>query len=658
MNQKLYIRLALSNIRKNAQIYIPYLTACVFTVAMFYTIKGLEIDPGVNAMEGGSEFTTVLSFGVYIVAIFSVLILLYTNSFIMKRRKTELGLYNILGMEKKHIGMVMFWETLFIYLGTLAGGLLLALLFSRLMFLLLGKIVHAPNPIDGNLPSEAALLTAGLFAAIFAAILICNLIQIGRSSPVELMRSRQSGEKEPKTKWITAAAGVICLGTGYGMALSVENPMQSLQLFTVSVILVIIGTYCLFSAGSIALLKALKKNKSYYYRTDHFISVSSMIYRMKQNAAGLATICILSTMVLVTLSTTTAMYTDQKDILNNAFRKDYVIQANFIDDTRAENLRTQAEELAARNGLTMTDAYSFRQAMIYCIDDNGRLTTAGMNSTVDSASVLLIMIPQSDYNSLTGQNVSLETDQVLVTSVRDTEITSLDFDGTDYRIAGNADALPVIDKTIGNYYGTFYVVTADAAPILSAYNYGYGQDSAILPYFYEFDTDGTDGQQEAFTAELRSEMEDQGINGGVTSRLEAGQTFYQTYGSFFFIGIFLGTMFLAATLLIIYYKQITEGYDDRERYEIMRKVGMSTKEIRKTVNSQILMVFFLPLLAAVIHLAASTKMIRGILELLHLQNEPLFWTCTVATILVFAVVYALFYYLTSRTYARIVGGNE
>ena len=281
-----------------------------------------------------------------------------------------------------------------------------------------------------------------------------------------------------------------------------------------------------------------------------------------------------------------------------------------------------------------------------------------MNSTVDSASVLLIMIPQSDYNSLTGQNVSLETDQVLVTSVRDTEITSLDFDGTDYRIAGNADALPVIDKTIGNYYGTFYVVTADAAPILSAYNYGYGQDSAILPYFYEFDTDGTDGQQEAFTAELRSEMEDQGINGGVTSRLEAGQTFYQTYGSFFFIGIFLGTMFLAATLLIIYYKQITEGYDDRERYEIMRKVGMSTKEIRKTVNSQILMVFFLPLLAAVIHLAASTKMIRGILELLHLQNEPLFWTCTVATILVFAVVYALFYYLTSRTYARIVGGNE
>ncbi|MGI6108949.1 MAG: ABC transporter permease [Eubacteriaceae bacterium] len=651
----LYIRLALSNIRKNSRIYIPYLIACVFTVAMFFTIKALSVNSGILSMHGGSEFAVILDFGVWIVAVFAVLILFYTNSFIMKRRKTEIGLFNILGMEKKHLALVMFWETLFIFLGTLLAGLLAAFLLNKLMLLLLGLLIHAPDPISSEISLEAAGWTAILFACIFLMILIYNIIQIRTANPVELMRSKNEGEREPKTRWITALAGIVCLAAGYSIALSVENPMAAMKWFFTAVILVIIGTCCLFSAGSIALLKALRKNKNFYYRTDHFISVSSMLYRMKQNAAGLAAICILSTMVLVTLSTTTAMYMDQRDILSNVFQKNFTVQANFTDDSQAQALRNLADADAAQNGLTVSDACSYRSATIYCTESDGRITT-DQNKSVTTTSICMIMVPLADYNAITGKNISLDNDQMLLTCLRNPgEQTSFDYDGIDYQVVGSADDLPIVNSAIGNYYDTYYAVISDSQVILNAYNTNYELQSTELPYIYEFNTDGSDTQQQTFTDELRTQMDEQGINGGVKSRLEGTENFYQLYGSFFFIGIYLGTMFLAATLLIIYYKQVTEGYDDRERYEIMRKVGMSTREIKKTINSQILMVFFLPIVAAVIHLAFSTRMIRGLLQLLNLQNGGLFMTCTVITVIVFALVYLIFYRLTSRAYYKIVG---
>jgi hypothetical protein len=508
MNRFFYTKLAVNNLVKNAQTYIPYLLTSIGTIMTFYNMRFLVAAKDIGNLSDSASLRSVLALGAGVIAVFSVIFLFYTNSFLIKRRKKEFGLFNILGMEKKHIARIMFWETLLVAVISLCVGLAAGILFSKLMILLLFKIISFRVTFGFEIPISAVIYTTVLFGGIFILNLIYNISQVVRSKPIELLQGGNVGEKEPKTNWLLASIGAVSLGIAYYIALTTESPLAALQLFFVAVVLAMIGTHCLFTAGSIALLKMLRKNKSYYYQSKHFIPVSGMIYRMKQNATGLANICILSTAVIIMLSTTVSMYVGMEDVLRTRYPRNIIVSAS---------------------------------------------------------------------------NVSGE-----------------------------------------------------------------------LSYHYAFDVDDERDAQISLVSTLQKAVHQLNVDGYVEGAESSRESFYSLYGGLFFIGIFLGLLFIMATVLIIYYKQIAEGYDDRERFEIMQKVGMSRAEVKQAIQSQVLTVFFLPLVTAVIHIAFAFKVITKLLEVLNLTNVQLYAGCTVVTILVFAVFYIIVYAVTARTYYNIV----
>ena len=646
-------RLALVNLLRNGQYYGPYLLACGGTAAMFYILRYLTESEIVSSVRGAGYLQSLMYLGCIVVALFSIVLLLYANSFVMKRRQRELGLYNILGLEKRHIALLCLWETLYCALAAIVGGIAVGILFSKLTLLLLLQIARLPVEFGFEISVPGIFATAALFAVLFALTLVCNLFRVSRSRPVELLHSDSAGEREPKTKRLLVVLGLLTLGGGYFLSWKVQRPEEALALFFLAVVLVMIGTYCLFTAGSVAVLKALRSNPGYYYQTRHFTAVAGLLHRMKQNAVGLANICILSTMVLVTVSTTVSLYTGMESSLDQMFPHDVdIIQS--LDDRDEDGPQLSTEELLAQvernlaaagrkaellQWYTRTDTVGYYSGNTFSLNFQD-----GINPQIE-------LLTAEEYSRLTGRSVTLEPDQVFV------QMENLDLPKTFYieslpfHVAGTVTDFPRYNTTVlvSGHTARVSLVVADET-VISAIG---AQDRNGLDreFRIQMDLDGTEAQKLACVDLLLN-----GTGGGtaINSRQDNAVDLYAMYGGFLFLGIFLGLLFLLATALIIYYKQISEGYEDQRRYQILRQVGMTDREVRASIHSQILLVFFLPLCTAGIHTAAAYPMVSKLLTLFQLTSTGHYALCTAGTLAVFCAVYALVYGLTARAYRRII----
>lgn len=675
---KLYVKLASINIKNNRQFYLPYLLTGIISVAMFYLVVSMQKNPGLKEMPGGSDIGMILGFGVSIVGFFVSIFLFYTNSFIIKRRKKELGVYNILGMEKKHIAKVLFLETLFTAVVTIAGGLIFGIVFNKLLSMFLYHLTRLEVSIPFYISKEGCAVTLALFGIIYAAALIYNFLQIKLANPIELLHGTNTGEREPKTKILLTLIGIVCTGGGYVIAITTTNAVEALMLFFVAVILVIIGTYCLFTAGSIALLKILRKNKKYYYQTKHFTTVSGMIYRMKQNAVGLANICILSTMVLVTLSTTVSMYLGIEDEMDArypaeisavAYYEGMPEQTDDITEVIKNSLKSSGRVITAQAGYINMSLSAIRK------ENHFQTVAFGASTEYNVSDVSLIeIIPKEDYETLTGESViELKEGEVAIASDTKLEGNTVSFNGREYPVVKNYEFPEAGEDYYAVVGGYFYMIVKDRAALGQIYQelketQSVNEVQQDIRYSMQFDIDGTTEEKLAAEEVMRQavagwwEAEESGqmmkpFNIYIETRAESYSSFYVLYGGMFFLGLFLGTMFLMVTVLIIFYKQISEGYEDKERYAIMEKVGMSNDEVKRAIRSQILTVFFLPIAVAAIHVIAAFPMIRRMLSMLNLMNVTLFFWCLVGTVLVFGVIYMIVFLLTSRSYYKIVGNQ-
>lgn len=670
MSRVFYPRLAVSTIKKNGKFYFPYILTCICTIAMFYIMCFIKSNEGINNMPGADSLEQIMGLGTNVIGIFSIIFLFYTNSFLIKRRKKELGLYNILGMEKRHIAKILFYETIITWVISMITGLLLGTLFSKLILLLYVKLLSFDIPFGFSISVYGIKSSLRLFSAIFLLLLISNLFRIKLAKPIELLKGGNVGEKEPKTKLLMAITGAICLGIGYYIAITTESPLDALILFFVAVILVIIGTYLLFNAGSIALLKLLRKNKNYYYKTKHFTSISGMIYRMKQNATGLANICILSTMVLVMVTGTVSLYLGAEDALRNRYPYDIKVSKTLQgkNSERDKLMQSVLDTVSAQNRkvVKIKDYESLSTVLYY---DKGQFISNITNDFSSSNYEIFIFITADEYTHITGKTPNITGNDVLAYSnKRKIEDTFTVF-GQTFTVKEHLENMPIFSDYRAIAMNLHFIVLSSDevfAEITNAQLEAYGEEASQPIYEIYLDIDGTDEEKiacaEAVDNVTRDKVEYTMDDGSIgyryinymQSRQMRAKQFYTLYGGFLFLGLFLGTLFMMATALIIYYKQISEGYDDKERFQIMQKVGMSKDEIKATIRSQVLKVFFLPIIAAAIHIAAAFKMITKLLALMNLTNVPLFFWCTVATLLVFSIIYGIVYALTAKVYYKIV----
>ena len=655
MARGLYCKLALRNLKNNRRVTLPYLLSGAGIILMFYCITALTLGIDEEAMYGGSSVSAMMGFGVFVIALFALLFLFYTNSFLIKRRKKELGLYNILGMEKRHIARVLVIETLLTALCSLALGLGLGILASRLLFWALGLVVGAAVPIAFTVPLPAVTGTLMLFGAIYLLTLGYNLLQLKLSRPIQLLRGGETGEKEPKAHWLLAVLGAVLLGAGYYLALTVQDPLSALLLFFVAVVLVILGTYLLFLTGITALLKLLKKNKRFYYKLNHFTAVSGMLYRMKQNAAGLASICILFTALLVTVSTTFSLYTSMDGLLRARYPRNVLVSAYGANQEAKDMVRSAVNQKSQELGLTLENV----------VDREGwNITTARVGNTLHTQEVSLEtcavvnIFTQSEFERFSGQQVDLAENQVLLFDPANTfpEEDTLHIDDKTYEIVPSDYVMPEA-STLAQIYEMYYLVVRDETVVENILAPS-GSDTFPI-YSYDFDVAGGDPEDIAALREALGTVDFSGpgveyeallFEDSATSR----QSFMELYGGLFFLGLFLGVLFLLGTALIIYYKQVSEGYEDARRFTIMQQVGMSHREVKRSIHSQILLVFFLPLVTAVVHLAFAFPMLQKILLVMGLADFWIVLLSTVGCVAVFAVCYLIIYGLTARTYYKIV----
>lgn len=670
MRNSFYFRLALTNIKKHARSYVPYIITCVITIAMFYIIKSLafNLDKNLSSISAA----TSMSLGSIVVAIFAIIFLFYTNSFLLKKRKKEFGLYNILGMEKKHMSALIATESLIISVISLVLGLIIGIALDKLIFMIVIKLLDGQSPLGFTIIPEAILHTVVLFCIIFAAILLNSVRIVYTTKTIDLLHGSNTGEKEPKTKWLLAILGVLCLGGGYTISIISKNPVSAIGLLFIAIVLVVIGTYFIFVAGIIALLKLLRKNKGFYYKTSHFISISGMIYRMKQNAVGLANICVLSTMVLVMVSTTSSLVIGMQDTINTISPYDYSI--SVVDGKTNQQVKDDIKNTAADNNLKITKFVDY-QYLEFNADLNYNNITASDYSVESENLVGLIIVTQQDYNMLTNSNVDLSDDQVMMFYPNSFPYSDLTIFDQRYKVKESrkiSDFIPgknLIGYSIYDSYGIVVKDNSQLQQISKYYNSFYG-NSETNEYnehnccFYEcnFNVDADLKKQLEFNEIIKNSELYQGsyYHDSISStfKSEILQAFRDTYSSMFFLGIFLSILFIMATILIIYYKQISESYDDKERYEIMQNVGMSHTEVKRTIRSQVLTVFFLPLIVAGVHVAFAFPIMSRVLSLLGLINVTLYITCTVICFLVFALMYGIIFAITSRLYYKTVNKKQ
>ena len=652
MNKGFYLKLALSNLRRSRKFYAPYLLASVVTVSMCYIILALNAGHMLDGMRGEMIMRSYMALGGVVVLIFAAIFLFYTNSFLTRRRRQEFGLYSILGMEKRHIARLLSVETLMLFAASLGLGLGLGALLSKLVGLGALKLIQADAVFGFEFVPGAAKLTAAAFGAIFALILLFEGVQLRRATAIDLMKSREQGEREPKTKALMALLGAIAMGGGYYIAIVTENPIKATMLFFVAVILVIIGTYLLFTAGSIAVLKALRKNKKYYYRPNHFISVSGMIYRMKQNAAGLASICILSTMVLVMLSATISLTIGSEDVI----AKQYPHEMQYASmDGDWPNFWETVDEALRPLGVEPDNAVEYDLLTFAAAKEGGEL----LLTPDDRMSPAYVrVLKYDDYAAMAGADALPRPgqDEALVVQGGWPEDV-LTVGGWTLRIAGRADGFSGANDGMLYAADMYVLVLPDGAALQrmdGIQREAYGDHASELRRWYAFDVPLTGDALERATTDVEAAIARRRLQRLGRPRWAGREDQYALSGGLLFLGVFLGILFVMATVLMMYYKQISEGYEDRTRFEIMQKVGLDDREIQRSIRSQVLTVFFLPLVVACIHTGGAFFIVRRVMLIFSLNNGPLMLKCMLGTMGVFAAFYAATYAVTANVYYRIV----
>lgn len=675
-----YPKLAWIGIKKNSRLYLPYMLTCVGMIMMYYILAFLAEEKAILSLRGGDSIQAMLKLGTGVIAVFSLLFLFYTNSFLVRRRKKEFGLYNILGMGKRNLAMILIWETVLIFGGSFFAGTAAGIAFSKLAELILLYIMQGEVTYAFAFSVSAVKNAFFWFAGVFFLILLNTLFQIRLSNPIALLRSENSGEKAPKANWFLGLAGAVLLGAAYALALSIENPLVAMLTFFVAVIMVMLATYLLFIAGSVVLCRMLQKNKKYYYKANHFVSVSSMAYRMKRNGAGLASICILITMVLVTLASTTCLYIGEEDIIRTRYPRNLsmdvrVWEPDTLEKETWEPIRTTLLAGTERfregmeNELELVTAAAVGYMENGCIEpDMTRMSDINMDTY--EGLVQFYYVSLDDYNRIAGTKEQLKEDEALVyalyTNFQESRITVNG--GRTYQVKEVLRECSGIDEIALGITPSVFIVVPDFAaavePLKDMADF-YGNQMIQMYWFYGFDTDAVMEEQFSMLELLKQncktagsmytqEIQSYSYSGAARDRV----TFFATFGGLFFIGIMLSIVFIFAAVLIIYYKQVSEGYEDRARFEIMQKVGMTKKDIRRSINSQMLTVFFLPLVTAGIHLCFAFPMIRRILRIFDMINIRLLVMTAVGCFLLFALFYMLIYKMTSNVYYSIVSKKD
>ena len=680
MNIRFYQRLAWSGMKKNGKLYIPYLLTCIGMVMMSYILQSLSVCPLLRHMRGGGSVEMALSLGKFVVAFFALIFLIYTNSFLVRRRNKEFGLYHILGMGKKGIRRIIFWETLTTALIGLVGGLFLGVTFSKIAELVLANILQQTTDYSFTLKWEAFRWTLIVYGIIFIILMGNALISVQRTKTLELFQSEKLGEKPPKANWFLALVGVVLLAAAYFMAVSIKNPLSALLYFFVAVLMVILATYLLFIAGSVVLCKTLQKNKAYYYKKQHFVSVSSMTYRMKRNGAGLASICILSTMVLVMLSSTGSLYFGMEDTLMRRYPREISLAPYFpeLDSLTPENineLRGAYEQVLEEHGVSKANLLEYSYIHIAGLLEGEEVLLHSYTVYADDIQVMdrlreFVFVSAEDYNRATGEKLQPAEGEAYVFPMRcEFDGEELHLDEICFRVKGTlTKTIPIFDDTAASVVPCVVVVVPDLMSLRPLQDRldSMGYPLLNVKWGYAYDLPGVPEEEvyEIYRAQQDKilDMEflqwSDGYSYSATCRSEEKEDFLNTFGGMFFLGIILSLIFVAATVLIIYYKQICEGYEDQSRFEIMQKVGMTGEDIRKNINSQILTVFFAPLVLAGVHLAFAYPLIWKILQLFFMRNLGFVIAVTIGIYLVFGVFYAVVYKLTAVAYYHIVSGEN
>ena len=677
MKIALYLRLALSGIGKNKKLYVPYLLTCVGMVMMSHILQSLSYSPALRMMRGGSQMEFILSLGKLVVAVFAGLFLLYTNSFLIRRRNKEFGLYNVLGMDKNALSWVIFWENLIAALVGLGFGLLFGISLYKLAELALLNLIHGAVDYSFVISLESVEFTLCVFLPIFALLMVKSLWQVRRARPLELLKSEHAGEKPPRANYLFGLAGAAILAGAYYLSVSSSNAMSAFTWFFVAVIMVILATYLLMISGSVTLCRLLQKNRKYYYQKQHFVSVSSMAYRMKRNGAGLASICVLSTMVLVMISSTSSLYIGMEESIQTRYPHDSGFSVNmerleFMDEAHVSQVREQFEALFLEKNVEPKNVEQYRYATIAGVLNGNEINPDASDATFSTLDYSILrqvfFIPVEDYNAIKGTDLILEPGQAMVGCLRCSyEDSSFRLGELELEIVGQLPEHMDTGEAIVSVAPSMTLVVSDLSelePLDSLADYK-GRKMLNTCYYYGCDFDLPDAeiielhdQQKQAIMRVAFLGKNHGYGWIDECPAQERENVYITFGGLFFIGIMLSGVFIAAAALIIYYKQVSEGYEDQSRFAIMRKVGMTKADIKKSVNSQVLTVFFAPLLLAGVHLAFAFPMVWQLLQMFNLRNLRLVIFTNIGAFLVFCLFYVLIYKLTAGAYYGIVSGEE
>lgn len=663
MNKGFYWKMALDGLKKNKRMFLPYLLTCIMTTAMFYIMNSLSHNSGFEGIKGGETVQILMVIGRNIIKIFSIVFLMYTNSFLMKYRKKELGLYHILGMERKHIIKMISYEWIQTTIATIGVGLLVGILLDKMMFLILLRLMQQKVVFGFYIGKQTVIETVVFFFFLHSILLINTIWMIFRSKTIELLYGSAYGEREPKNKWWITLIGVICIGSGYLFSIRTTDILKTLPIFFLAVLLVMIGTYCIFLSGTITLLKILKSKPNYYYNPNHFISVSTMMYRMKKSGIGLANICILSTMVLVALSTTISLWSGIQDIIQLRYPKEIVIRYNVSNndiDNKEElyNIDQKIQSIVKQYDGKQVEKEVYLNCNVSVIKNENSFIAITPENQDSKEVYFLSVMTIDDYNRYKKTNFQLEENEILIYGKNGFEqhsnikLFEIPF-YVKYNRSNMEDSKEILSTLI------YHIVVSSEKQIkLLEVGYNKTKNDNIAPFdirgYISFDLEATEENILSITKSIEEYFNKENIDVHMEARTESKSTFYSLYSGFLFLGVFLSVLFLGAMILIMYYKQIAEGYEDQNSFQILQKVGMDREEIQKTIESQMLTVFFLPLMVAGIHIIFAFPIVNRLLKLLYLENSLLFIQCTSICFLVFAILYFFVYKMTSKMYYKIV----
>ncbi len=655
LDKNLYAKLAITNIKKNKEINLPYVIAIIVITMMYYLVIAMLHNEGLKDIPSSSWLKMCFTIANRLITFITFIFVIYINSFLIKKRLKEFGVYNILGLEKKHIIYVMLIENSIIFFGAVLIGLLLGTILGKLSFLFLLKICRTTSDSSFIISLKPYIMTIILYGILFTVCFFINIIIILKNKTIDLLHREKYGEKKLKGTIFFTIIGLLLLSWAYYKANTVENYMQAIGVFFSSVLAVIVATYLLFMSGSIVLLKALKKNKSFYYKSKNFISTSSLIYRMKQNAVGLANICILSTMAIVTASGCASLYAGQETIISERNPFDMTIESQSDLFTKEV-----VYKMADQFHITINDYVEFEAIQGSFIKKDNTITKITRNNyatlTLDNKNIYtLISMSQDEYNRVCNTSLSLENGQVAMASLDDISDyqNGLNAEGRFYEVASILKESLLLVGKYRNLKQTIYMIfnTSQEAVDFTNLIYENPYDDTGLIHLQYVNYEGDENDRVLFGSEILNMSTTKSLVSNIdTDRVDA----YSTYGGILFIGIFFIIIFLTITILIIYFKQVTEGYDDRERFVILQKVGMDASMVKQAINRQIIIVFFMPLIMALIHLSAASNIIKSMMTAFYLVDISLIFKCIGATSAVFAVIYIIVYKLTAKTYFKIV----